>query len=538
MKRVLCLWLPHWSLQRLRLAPAGPEPVSAAPRLRRPSGRSDPRPLLIATPTGRRGPVVSDCSRQVLQQGVRPGMPLAEARALLERVRWESPPQFAVCDPEADLAALRKLARTCERYSPLVGLEETPPPESLLLDITGCEHLFGGEQALAEQVVRDLRQQGIRARAAAADTVGAAWAVAHGQSQSVSRRRDPAPLPVWIITPGQQEAALRPLPVSGLRLPPKVSALLEEFDLRRIGQILDLPRETLPSRFGAGLLQRLDQALGMLPEPIVPERWAEPVEGRWSSDDPLSGRRDLETVLQLLLEQLHGELTPRREGVRKLQAWLSGPAPVEVNCVVELVRPCLAPRHLLELLRLQIERHKLPAEIFQVRLQAAVTSPLTLWQPDLFGQVSTQEGERALAGLLERLSSRLGPQAVVSPQLLPEFQPELAVRYEPCVGAPALPPACSRAPGFPQRLRPLALNSAPVCVEAPSGVFGRLPRYFEWQDRPQHIVRYWGPERIATGWWRDQAICRDYYRVETSTGRCAWLFQLVDGRWYLHGWFD
>jgi protein ImuB len=53
------------------------------------------------------------------------------------------------------------------------------------------------------------------------------------------------------------------------------------------------------------------------------------------------------------------------------------------------------------------------------------------------------------------------------------------------------------------------------------------------------FAQTWGPERIETGWWRGQAVGRDYYRVETTDGRRFWIFRnLEDNRWFLHGVFD
>ncbi len=76
-----------------------------------------------------------------------------------------------------DLGLLRSLAHRCRRYSPLVGLEDSETPDSLFLDITGGAHLFGGEPRMVRQVVADFRRWGFLARAAVADTIGAAWAV-------------------------------------------------------------------------------------------------------------------------------------------------------------------------------------------------------------------------------------------------------------------------------------------------------------------------------------------------------------------------
>ena len=77
--------------------------------------------------------------------------------------------------PEADRRLLEAVADWCDRYTPLVGLD---PPDGLLLDVTGCAHLFGGEAALARDLVTRLAHQGLRARVAVADTVGCAWGVA------------------------------------------------------------------------------------------------------------------------------------------------------------------------------------------------------------------------------------------------------------------------------------------------------------------------------------------------------------------------
>jgi protein ImuB len=65
------------------------------------------------------------------------------------------------------------------------------------------------------------------------------------------------------------------------------------------------------------------------------------------------------------------------------------------------------------------------------------------------------------------------------------------------------------------------------------------PLKFSHSGGQHQVARTWGPERIETGWWRSQPVGRDYYRVETTTGRRFWLFRrLRDGRWFLHGTFE
>ena len=172
--------------------------------------------------------------------GLKVGMGLADARAMY--------PSLPVvdADPEADRRLLEAIADWCDRYTPLVGLD---PPDGLLLDVTGCAHLFGGEAALARDLVTRLTQQGLRARVAVADTVGCAWGVArYGKPGIVPR--------------GETEAAVLPLPIAALRVDAEIVADLKTSGLTCVADLATRPRAPFAARFGKGLLLRLDQALG------------------------------------------------------------------------------------------------------------------------------------------------------------------------------------------------------------------------------------------------------------------------------------
>ncbi len=86
--------------------------------------------------------------------------------------------------------------------------------------------------------------------------------------------------------------------------------------------------------------------------------------------------------------------------------------------------------------------------------------------------------------------------------------------------------------------RPLHLRSPPLLVSVVAVAPDGPPVRLLWEQRTYPIARYWGPERIETGWWRGQSVRRDYYRVETQSGHWLWLFRcLRQGHWYLHGMF-
>ncbi len=585
MARMVCLWLPNWPLQRLR---------HERPELKT-------RPVVLFSNTGNRGPRVvawsaaikgscvqnsklAEVVSQVVPALCPPilnferttphvlaiGMPLAEAEALL--AGRDVPAHIEQHDPAADVAGLRELAHTCNVFSPLFGIEEASSPECVLLDVTGCEHLFGGEQNLVAALVNDFQQRGFQVRAALSPTIGAAWATAHYGSPTPCGSVDPRMRPNQPNHKGLGDANLEemlaPLPVTALRLPRKIVETLHELGLHRISQLRALPRESLPSRFGPELLKRLDQAFGDAPELLVAERPAEPIAVTWVTDEPLTDRESLRFVCRELLDELMNQLKPRREGVRQLFCQVKGTAARPVELLVSLVSPCDIAKHLLELLGLQIDRADLPEGISFVRLEATRIESLATRQRDLFGLEANTDTHREVSSLLDRLSNRLGATAVVRAATVPDAQPELSVAHVPCnlidsqaSGAASaqwhslcrqssrhIPcaVATSQADGtwnvpatFRWQARPLRLFAPPQRIEATTAGPEGAPMHFRWERREHRVIRSWGPERIETGWWRDQSICRDYFRVETQTGHHLWLFRCFDqAAWFIHGAFD
>jgi protein ImuB len=570
-------------------------------------------------------------------------MPLAEAQALLEPAPSRDRQgavgggplsdgrgsYFIQHDPQADRKLLQLLAGWCSRYSPLVGMEQTEEPSTLFFDITGCATLFGGEEALAEQVVHDFERAGYLVRIAIADTPGAAWAAVHfagaicsqraagfipaesgaiatavgieagaaseifsshgpmAESSAACRQRDPAginPAARLIIPLGRQSALLENLPVAALRLAPETIEMLEELGLRQVGQLQNLPRKSLPARFGREVLERLDQALGLAEELIVPVPPAEPIEADWSFEEPTADRRALESVLTQLLSEVSGALAARQEGAQQLICRLSCVGKEPLSLTIGSVRPTAAAEHLLDLARLQLERISLAGELLRVHLEVTASAPIESQQHEFFNAGLNREGEKQLAVLLDRLSSRLGEQAVLRPRLCPDPQPEYAsrldmisdfgfgisdlrsggvrnaewgMRNEIYSAFPTPHSALSSNPksAIPNpkssfavpdyqftanpAVRPLCLKPRPVAIEVVSVVPDGPPIRFRWRAGEYVIERHWGPERIETGWWRGAHVRRDYYRVETTTGERFWLFRENDtGRWFLHGTFE
>jgi protein ImuB len=489
MVRILCLHLPNWPVQRLLASDRGLDPS---------------RPIILHARDSHRGQIVAACNAVAAKHGVRSSMPLAEAAALAGK-RNEC--YVLPSNPAADLAALARLAEDCEQFCPLVGWQtthETPPaPDVLLLDITGTATLFGGETFLAREVVRALARHGYSGRVAIADTIGAAWA------RSVA---------------GEEQD----LPVSALRVPTETIAVLSQLGITQIAQLEKLPRASLRARFGDQLMLRLDQFFGRAQERIVAHRPPPEFSVERALDFPAETRELIEMIVVELVQRIAAALAERRQGAVQLSCWLDSKPPLVLR--VGLFRPSANPQHLCDLLRMQLDR-SLPREVSRVRLAAPLTAPLENRQRELFGG-NRHDADRQFESLIDRLSSRLGAEAVLRPELTADPVPERAVAYVPLL------PAKKVQRRTPLAHRPALLRSPPLALAVTSVVPDGPPVSFQFCGQANIVARWWGPERIESGWWRGPSVRRDYYSVEIESGERYWLFRrLADGKWFMHGEF-
>jgi protein ImuB len=437
--------------------------------------------------------------------------------------------------------ALEALAAHCDRFSPAVGVELSAEPDSLLLDITGLAHLFGGEAALAQRIVNDFARRGLNVRVAIADTPGAAWAVVHGIGESADFQETPKPLvsAVRVVPPGETATALRPLPIELLRLTDEVVGLLHQLGIQRIGQLEMLPRGELATRFGPELLRRFDQAVGRLAEPIAARQPSPPLRAHWVFEHPISQRETIGQILEHLIGQMAAMLIDRGRGALRLECRLDCPPKSAVRVDVGLFEPTAAVRHLFELVELQLEGLRMTAPVAAVYVEATVTAPLEYRQQELFADGSARRQPPQLAALVDRLSSRLGERAVGRVRLKSDAQPELAWQYDPLVDRSAGRRVRRQEIASDLPPRPLRLLSRPRRLAATSVLPDGLPVRFRCGDQEHQVAHTWGPERIETGWWRGQIVGRDYFHVETTTGRRFWLYRrLRDQQWFLHGAFE
>lgn len=454
------------------------------------------------------------------------GLGLADARA-----RYPSLP-VVDADPEADRRVLEAIADWCARYTPLIGLDA---PDGLFLDISGCAHLFGGEAALARDLVVRLSHQGFALRVAVADTVGCAWAVARYGAAG-------------IVPKGETAAALLPLPIAALRTEADIVAGLATSGLKRIEDLATRPRAPFAARFGEELVLRLDQAFGRLDEPITPRLPVPDAMAEQRFHEPIAREADVLGTIEYLARELARVLERRGEGARLVQLALfrtDGKVQrLEIGTGAPLRDPARIRKLFEERLAVLGDACDPGFGYDMVRLSALVaerTDPVQtgLAQPDYAEE---------MAHLIDRLGARFGLSRVTRQVQQDTHIPEFAVMSVPAhaprqVGAAALAiEQDSLAP-----VRPIRLLQRPEPIEATAQVPDGPPIGFTWRHVRHQVVRAEGPERIAMEWWRNergQKLTRDYFRVECGEGARVWVYReglygnaVERPRWFVHGLF-
>ena len=446
--------------------------------------------------------------------GLHAGQAHADATAMVPHLISEP------ARPEHDLAALRRLALWAERFSPLVAIDaEGPGEEALLIDMTGGAHLFGGEAALLGEIRARLARAGAPARLAIADTPAAAWALARYGAG-----------PQTIAAPGAGREALAGLPVEGLKLEPLALGLLRKFGLKKIGDLYGLPRAGLARRFrgeaGLRVVERLDRALGLLADPLVPQRPA-PLYRAWQIfAEPLIDAEGIAFQLPALAETLAGQLSQAGLGARRLS--LIGFRIDGRTTAIQagLSAPAAAAGHMMRLLKEKgLERLDLGFGVDALMLCADLAEPLVARQGDIDDAQALAQAD-ALAGLIDRLQAKLGEAAVRRPQARESRLPE---RSEAWLRAGIAPPSAPAAPDS-ARPRPILMFDPPEPVQAIAEAPDGAPARFVWRRAPHRVLKSQGPERLGAEWWRADPTkaaprTRDYYRVEDEHGRRYWLFR-------------
>ena len=447
----------------------------AAPDEARVVSSGGTRPRVVAANAGARALGV--------EQGMAVAAALALAPGLGSRLR----------DEAAETATLARLAAWAQQFTPAVSLS---PQATLLLEIGGCLRLFGGLGKLLARLKRGLDELGFSAQFAGAPTPRAAELLAwSGQEIFVSKLTT---LP----------ALLRPIDLDWLSLQAVARKALHDAGIDDFGGCLALPRDGLARRFGQGLLDDLDRALGRLPDPraefVAPAAYA----GRLELAAPVGEAEALVFAARRLLAEMGGWLAARGLGVRQFELRLGHHGSALTPCSFRLSASTRDVESLLRIVRERLARQPLPERVEWLGLLSLESAAYVPREAALWGGEAV--APEAGAALLDRLRARLGDEAVLTLRTAADHRPERA-----SLADRGYPGGARQTPLLPEAPRPLWLVAEPQACELTDCT---------WLD---------GPERLESGWWDGDDARRDYFVVRTGRGETWWVYREL-GR---EGWF-
>ncbi|MBI4195131.1 MAG: DNA polymerase Y family protein [Betaproteobacteria bacterium] len=462
------------------------------------------RPLVISDgPCAR--PIVFAANAAAREWGVKPGMPVAAARA---RARELLTLQR---EPNREAHALESLAGWAYQFTPCVAIQ---PAQGLLLEVESALRLHRGLARVLARIREEAWELGYHTAIGVAPTPAAAWLFA--------KARHAGRVPRTCTDLVQLPERLRDIPLALFDWPPDVIRTLAALGVIHIGHCLALPRDGFARRFGEALLGDLDRALGTVPDPrpyfAPPERFASGIEFDFEVTDATA----LLFPLTRLLKELEGFLRGRGAGVQAWSLTLAHAGRRTSRITLGFAAPERDAGRFTALARERLNRVAPPAPVIGIRIEADQLFPYAArsasWLPEP-GQPSSE-----WLHLIDKLTARLGEEKAYRLQSHEDHRPERSVRR-------VSPKHRDRTPAvaLPRAPRPLWLLALPRSLLTESGhplCQGRL-----------HLIA--GPERIEAGWWDGEPIGRDYYVARNPHGETLWVYR--DHRsaagWYLHGIF-
>ncbi|MGO7847580.1 DNA polymerase Y family protein [Rhizobium ruizarguesonis] len=503
MVRVVSVYLPTLPTDRIR--------------------RADPSilveaPLVVVARSGSKR-WLSAVDANAAKLGLHVGMPAAKAQALVQGLL------LVDADPAADLAALERLTLwALSQYSPVVAVD---PPDGIVMDTEGADHLQGGEELMLSGLVNRFRARGLLARAVVADT----WGAAFGLSRSMTAETKVVPL-------GKTADAVARLPLSSLRLSAETRVSLRTLGFNTVGELAATPRAPLSLRFGPEIGRRLDQMFGRVAEPIDPIRSSEIIEVHRAFAEPIGAAEIIAKYVSRLVIKLCRELQAGGLGVRRTDLIVH-----RVDNTIQALRagtanPVRDVAWLTKLLHDRIEKIDPGYGIEKLSLAATMVEPLD--DKQIVSSLVT-EATVDVGAFVDVLGNR-GTYRIYRVAPVASDVPERSVKRISPVAAdvgqtwPTVWP------------RPVRLMDRPELIEVMALLPDHPPVWFTWRGKRRRVKRADGPERIFGEWWQrtsEWAAVRDYFTVEDETGERYWIFRSGDGvdsdtgshRWFLHGVF-
>lgn len=471
-------------------------------------------PFVLASPDHGRMRV-TDVSMVAKTKGLYNAMVVADARAIL--------PAVVVLDDQAGLAdkLLKKICIWCIRFTPITCIDND---DGVILDATGCAHLWGGEENYLKTILDKLTGFGFHVRAVIADTIGAAWAVCrYGKNK-------------MIISSNEQTEVLMNLPLAALRIEAAITEKFSKLGLYKIAAIMHMQRSALRRRFGQSLLLRIDQALGKEEEIIQPVIPIDAYFERLPCLETIQTKKGIEIALEKLLHKICSRLQKEGKGLRNalFKAYRVDNKTQQLNIITN--HPSNNVSHLFKLFELKISTIE-PAEGIELfTLETSKVEDVIAAQESFWTANSSLQSTE-IAELLDGLQSKFGNDIVhrylPDEHHLPEhsIKPSCSLQEKPTRGWRT------------DKLRPIQLLHHPERIIVTAPIPDYPPMNFRYKNKLHIIKKADACERIEPEWWLKNDLHRDYYIVEDEEGKRFWLYRLghyneeSDPVWFIHGFF-
>lgn len=469
---------------------------------------------------------VAAASRRARRAGVRTGMSLPQARALVPKI--VARPRDEMCEHSAQ----ESLLETAESFSPRV---ENAGEGVVYLEVGGLERRFPGENP-----ERDLGHAlGVAARRAGIP----AW-VGIASSKLAARVAAEQPDSPTLVAPGREAEFLAPLSPALLSTEAEIVETLRRWGIRTVGDFARLPRNEVASRLGDLGRELHQKARGLDPRPLVPYQppptFVEGLELEW----PLVALEPFLFMARAAVERLCRRLESRGLACAEIEISLTLDPDGHHRSLITLPAPTCEVKTLLTLIRLDLEANPPAGAIIAFLLGARPDRPREA-QLSLFGPTALSPDR--LATTLARLFALLGPSRVGSPREVDGHRPERAAleTYEP-PPPPKVRPPSQRGHGLlaVRVLRPpVPLEVLQAATDPKSPPAEILPVVAEGTTgRPglQGRVRVAsGPWNLEEAWWTDEPVTRDYWDVELAGGDLYRIYrERVTNDWFADGIYD
>lgn len=482
--------------------------------------------------------IVKAFNKNAFNQGIRMGFNLAQCRIINSDI------EVFEDNPEEDYNALLRLTHWAMRYSPSCAVSSYDPYYSIIIDITGASHLFGTEQAVLNDIISRFGKLNIEVKAALADNVSSAWAFAFYDKRAKQ----------GLVLNGDITEAIDSLPIAALRIEKSTQEQLSSLGINNIGQLRALPIKSMARRFGTYLVRAMNRIYGLEPEAINPVKEIVPDIIVHRLNYAILNQEGLELETNKAIEKFCEFLKNTNRGAKKIRLcfFRVDGFTFEINAVSASINN--DPKVWQQLIKYKLEAIGDKID-FGFGIDQ-ITAYLELCEILKFHAISLDEkqadkimAEDNINRLIERLSSKIGPQNVTRIKLCDTYVPEKSVQKLNAIDYNIEGKTEKKGETIIIDNRPLFLLKRPQEIEVMAEVPDGAPLRFIFRKQQYRVRSASSPERIIEPIFNNSSKflsinshhLRDYYTIETDNGLRFFIFRrgLYGGetppKWFIHG---